>query len=210
MNMASAVLNEYLAPGYTELSEVDIPDLRSEFEQAEHWLANHFLNSVLRGRYREGARHLALAYLRRTSGAFDAYHRARKLTLEFLDLRKAGKQPVRGYYVMIDAWESCFLQAGMAVDLFRAMIDGEKLFEKNDGSAQERAYTIANQIKHAASCVASGHVTKTDTVSLIVQNRGLSSYAVAITFHELAEILRDFSRVADRLQDPLSFVSASS
>lgn len=95
MKWSSFVLNNFVAPGFTKLSSVDIPDLRGDFTQAPRWLANHLLNSVLRARFNHGIRQLALGYLRRTTSSFAAYHRARDLTLSFVEAQKSESQPVR-------------------------------------------------------------------------------------------------------------------
>lgn len=204
MTWSSVVLNEYVAPGYSDFLHADIRDLREELNEAPHWLANHFLNSVLRARYRPGIRQLALGYLRRVTGAFDAYHRARDLTLAFLKARSENEQPVRQYYAAIDAWEDFFLQGAMALDLFRALNAGEGAFAKNDGSRFERLYTIANQIKHVASCIESGQCTDKDTLAVTMMNDGLTSFGVRVSFAEASSILLELGQLADRVQDPLT------
>src|SRR5687767_860845 len=104
MRWSSFVLNEYVAPGYSEFISAEMRDLRGELHEAPHWLSNHFLNSVLRARYRAGIRQLAMGYLRRATAAFNSYHCARDLTEAFLEARAKNEQAVRHYYTAIDAW----------------------------------------------------------------------------------------------------------
>jgi hypothetical protein len=78
------------------------------------------------------------------------------------------------------------------------------VFEKNDGSKEQRLYEIANLVKHTASAVESGQCRESDTIPLWLANDGLHSFDLSITHEEASEILRDFSSLADDFQDPRS------
>jgi len=52
----TTLLDTAVAPGIRGFSAAKIPDLTELFPQAEHWLANHFLNTILRGKFKEGMR----------------------------------------------------------------------------------------------------------------------------------------------------------
>jgi hypothetical protein len=202
MRFSNYFLNEFVAPGLSEFTSVEIPDLRADFPQAPHWLANHILNSAFRARFKHGIRQIVIAYLRRSGNSFDAYHRAREMTVMFMQGRSKGEQPIRLYFSAVDTWETFILQSGMVIDLFRHLNEGKGAFSKNDGSPEQRLYNIANQIKHTASCIASGQCTEKDTLPLWLSNHGLESFGLSVSFNEAAKVLTGVSKLADKLQNP--------
>jgi hypothetical protein len=200
---SSALLDQLIAPGISTFRAAQIPDVSGEFPQAEYWLTNHFLNTVLRARFRDGVRQVAVAFLRRAQDAHAAYVAARECTLHFLASAQPGNPGVRGYYAAVGAWEAFALQSAIAMDLFRWLNDGTGAFVKNDGSMESRLYTIANQIKHTASCVESGQCRPEHTVPLWLTAGGLESFDdLRVSYDEAAQVLRDICRLADRVQDP--------
>src|SRR5436190_793638 len=45
------LLDKHIAPGISNFSQANIPDLSGKFPQADHLVANFFLNSILRASY---------------------------------------------------------------------------------------------------------------------------------------------------------------
>jgi len=199
------VLDKYLAPGISSFTRAEIPDLCEPFPQASHWLANHFVNTVLRAKFKEQWRQVVLAFLRRAHGAFAAYHSARKLTLEYLEGNNPLNPRMQKYYDAVSAWEGFALQVSMAIDLFRWLNGGEGAFKKNDGSKEQRLYTIANHVKHTASCVESGQCQDIHTIPLWLTNEKIMSFEVYVTYVEASEVLCDIGKLADEYQDPYTF-----
>lgn len=204
VSWSSYVLNQFVAPGIVEFTAAEIPDLIPEFAQAPHWLANHFLNSVLRGTYAAGTRQLVLGYVRRAYHAFADYHLARKFTLAYLQGNDPHNPRLTDYYVSVERWEAFAIQLSMSFDILRELGGDTGVFAKNDGSSEQRLYTIANQVKHLASCVRSGQCTATDTVPLWLTNTGLASFGVDVPYTEAAAILRRAAEIAEELYDPVS------
>jgi len=203
MRWSSGVLNTLAAPNLTEFRRAEIPDLTSRFPEAAHWLANSFLNSALRARYKPRVQQVVLGYLRRAHHGFVAYHDARQATLKYLEDDDPHRGAVRAYYGAVALWENFALQVAMAFHLYNWLSRPERAFEKNDGSPEQRLYSIANHIKHVGSCVDSGQCTEEDTLPLWLSNDGLQSYSTAVSFGEPAEILQDIASLADLLQDPV-------
>ena len=199
----NTLLDELIAPGISTFRVAEMPDVSGEFPQADYWLTNHFLNTVLGVRFSDGVRQVAVAFLRRAQDAHGAYAAGRELTLRFLAGTQPGNPSVRRYYAAVGAWESFALHSSMAMDLFRWLNGGTGAFVKNDGSKECRLYTIANQLKHTASCVESGQCRPGQTVPLWLSSGGLESFdEVKVSYGEAADVLRDICRVADRIQDP--------
>ena len=96
----------------------------------------------------------------------------------------------------------------MAISLYNWLSRPERAFEKNDGSKEDRLYTIANHIKHVSSCVDEGQCTEQARMPLWLSNDGLVSFGVSVTYTEVSEILADVASFADLIQDPLALASA--
>jgi hypothetical protein len=199
---SSGVLNKLVSPGYTGFTQATIQDVSGDHPEAQHWLANFFLNSALRGRYKERMQQLVLGFLRRSHHAFIAYHDARKATLDYLQDNDPHHANIRPYYEAVALWENYVLQVSMAIDLYNHISKPDKAFEKNDGSKEQRIYSIANHVKHVGGCVSSGQCTEEDTLPLWLTNDGLSSFGVSASYDEASEVLRDIAKLADLLQDP--------
>ena len=203
---SSSVTDLFVAPGVIDFRSADIPDLASQFPDAAHWVADHFLNSVLRGAFRNGMRQLAMGFLRRSRNGFRFYHEARSSTLSYLAELRPGTQPLSRYFDAVDGWENFVLQIQMAMDLYRRMPGTEEVFRKGDGSAENRLYRMANMVKHPGRASPDGNVTPGECFPLWLSNHGLHSTDVAVTFVEAGSMLGDVARFAELLRDPVASV----
>lgn len=207
MQWNTELLDKFIAPGISSFTSATIPDLSPQFPEANHWLVNHYLNNFFRGSFKDRARQIAVGYLRRVHHAFVAYHDARVLTLEYLNGNQPDNPRIQKYYDSIASWEGFVLQAAMALDLYKWLNSGVGAFSKNDGSSTFRLYSIANQIKHLASCVESGQCGPNDSVPLWLSNIGLESFNMTVSFLEAADELRALAELANVIQDPKGFVA---
>ena len=200
------VLQKLVAQEISEFRTAEIPDLEEQHPDAKYWLANHFLNSALRAQYGEGFRQAALGYLRRSTHAYEAHLDARKRTLNYLDNTDPQFANLVPYYRAVAAWENFAMQSAMALDLFKWMNNGDGAFRKLDGSILYRIYTIANHVKHAASCIESGQCTTDDVLPLWLTEVGLKSFDnIEVTYLETALVFDELAELANVLQDPLTF-----
>jgi len=199
------ILNSLVAPGISTFTTAEIPDLSSEFPQADWWITNHFLNTVLRARFRDRWRQVVLGFVRRAQNAFAAYHDARTLTLEYLDGNDPLNPRVRKYYASVSAWEDFVLQVSMAIELFNWLNGGGLAFRRNDGSKEQRLYSIANHVKHTSKCVDSGQCQESQSTPVWLANSGIASFGVSVSYAEASGILRDVAKLAETFQDPYKF-----
>jgi hypothetical protein len=204
VNWNPEILNKFLAPGISEFTSAEIPDLAQSYPQASHWVSNHFLNNVLRGHFKDRWRQVVLAYIRRAQNAFLSYQEARQMTLDYLDGNQPDNPRINRYFSSVTAWENFSLQISMVIDLFRWLNEGTGAFEKNDGSKEQRLYEIANLIKHTASAVNSGQCPESGTIPMWLENDGIHSFETSVTFQEASEILADVCNLANDYQDPRS------
>ncbi len=195
------LLNRNVAPGIAEFTLAEIPDLRPAFPESTHWISNHFLNTLLAPSYKGRFRQYAITMMARAEAQFALFHQARDQTLEYLAKSRLHNPAVRLYYDTIVLWESCFLNYQMFLDCF-VKATGKSAFASADGSQEQRAYDIGNDIKHWAGVVSSARSDDGHTIPLWLSNAGFHTYAHALTYHELADITSEVGKAADDLQNP--------
>lgn len=96
---------------------------------------------------------------------------------------------------------TCFLHLQQFVDLL-LKLTGKEVFARDDGSPEQRAYGIANTIKHWAGDIALGRHDDGDTVPMWLNNSGFTTRHAHLTYAELAMLMAQCSIVANDLADP--------
>jgi len=195
------ILNRFIAPSIADFTEAEIPEPVVEGEKVEHWMANHFLNSVFRAQYAGKQRQLAFNIIYRAQACFETYEHARNLTATYLE-GNAPDNPRSGkYYRALRAWEACFLHLQTFVDLIYRLTK-TKVFDQGDGSPEQRAYAIANAIKHWGQIVGREEHHDNDTVPMWLTNTGFAARSCSVTYSELSALLSECAVVANDLRDP--------
>jgi hypothetical protein len=80
------------------------------------------------------------------------------------------------------------------------------VFVEGDGSRDQRAYAIANTIKHWGADVAADRHEEHQTIPVWLVNEGITTRSHQLSFSELAAIVAEVATVANLIQDPKSFV----
>lgn len=146
----------------------------------------------------------AYNFLRRTQFAFSEHQLARESTLRFL---KKGSDSPTVYVETLFHWE-CFLgQSWHAFQLLATAWDGT-VYKKNDSSVEQRLNTLYNQMKHVESRIENGQMLTDATVPVWLENEGLKSIDVAMTFAETAAILKELAKYANILMNPATAKAA--
>ncbi|MDO9180650.1 MAG: hypothetical protein Q7U16_20360 [Agitococcus sp.] len=208
MSYNPTLLNRNVAPGIADFSSADIPDLRPAFPEAEHWLSNHFLNTLLGPNYEGQFRQYAINMLSRAQAQFALFHQAREATQTYLEKSAPHNPSVRRYYAAIILWESCFLNHQIFVDVYTKAV-GKNSFKPDDGSNYQRAYDIANTIKHWGGVVKSKKHNDEHTIPMWISNTGFHTYAHSLTYVELSAITSEMANAANELQNPVSSAKAT-
>lgn len=195
------ILNRFIAPGIADFTEAEIPKPAVEGEKVERWMANHFLNSVFRAQYAGKQRQLAFNIIYRAQACFETHEYARNLTAAYLEGNAPGNPRAGKYYRALRAWEACFLQLQTFVDLIVRLMNA-KVFEPGDGSPEQRAYAIANTIKHWGQIVGREEHHDDDTVPMWLTNAGFATRVCNVTYGELSALLNECAVVANGLRDP--------
>lgn len=204
----SALLNKLYAPGISEFTSCNAPDISASHPEAAHWLVNHFLNSMFRAEYKNKVRQYAINQIYRAQAAFSDYHEARTLTSEFLSKGSPDNPSSRTYFRAVSRWESCLLNVQIFIDVMNKMkkdFKDESVFKEGDGSPEQRAYTVANTVKHWGTEIFAGRHQEGDTVPLWLTNSGLKTRVAEITYVELANLVSEVATVANQMQDAKSF-----
>jgi hypothetical protein len=202
MVMTHAARDMYIAPHMSEFTSAEIADMSNHHQEQDHWLNNYILNTIFRGRFDdEDKRQFAFNYLRRAEAAFRSYERARHLTIEYL----ATDYAPSAYFAALDAWEIFIANAWHSLDLIQAFSGLQKaIFTQGDGSVEERLLLVYNRSKHVDTAVNAGQVAPSSpTTVLWFTNDGLQIFESALSFGEMAEVLRDIAEWADAFVDPL-------
>jgi hypothetical protein len=203
-----SLLNRNVAPGIAEFSATVIPDLRPAFPQSEYWLSNHFLNTLFGPNFRGSFRQYAINLLSRAQAHFALFHQAREATITYLERSTLHNPAVRRYYAAIILWESCFLNYQIFIDLFTKAV-GKKVFDLGDGSEEQRAYDIANTIKHWGGVIEANKHSDDQTIPMWLSDSGFHTHTLALTYAELATITTEVAKTADDLQNPATFKKAT-
>ena len=202
------LLNRLVAPRISEFVAAVIPDLRSSHPEAEHWMGNHFVNNLFRGAFIGDTRQFVVNLLFRAQAQFAQYHQARDATVEYLSKSGLHSPALKLYFRAIVQWETCLLSYEVFVDVLVKM-GNPKIFQQKDGSREQRAYDIANTIKHWASSIDSKR-NDDATIPMWLSNEGLHTRTLSLTFDELAAITNDIAKIANDIQDARTFALIAS
>lgn len=193
--------DRFIAPGASALTRSEIPDMSTYAKDSQHWVANFFLNSMLRASWNSRLDAYVYNYLRRAEAAFREYSSARAETIAFVE--SSGQSPSR-YARALFHWETYLGQSWHAYLILQTAFEIEQLYSRGNASPEERLNRLYNQMKHVESRIESGQMLESATVPVWLTNEGLQSIDTGLTFVETSEVLRDIAKFADILQDPLT------
>lgn len=205
---STALLNKFLAPGISNFTSCNAPDISETHPEARHWLTNHFLNSFLRGTFENNYRQYIFNLVFRAQVAFADYHEARLLTFQFLAKGTPDNPASRAYFLAVARWESCLLNLQIFIDVMNKLkkeLGDAPVFAQNDGTAECRAYKLANVVKHFGGDIHCNRHADTDTIPLWLTNSSLKTRTYELTYQDLATLISEIAAEADLLQDPKSF-----
>jgi hypothetical protein len=195
---SAVILDSHIAPGASTFSKAEIPDMSTHAKESRYWVANYFLNCVLTAQFGPPMNAYAFNFLRRTQAAFNQHQLAREKTLAFL---AGGGQSVTAYVDALFFWESFLGQSWHAFALLATAWDG-RVFEKNDGSVEQRLNALYNQMKHVESRIENGQMIPGATVPVWLDDDGLRSIDTRLDYAETASVLGELAKYADILMNP--------
>lgn len=183
---------------------LEILDLGVEFPDGRDWVRNHLAATAFGPRFTGLLRPGALTFIRRASHALAHYIRAREQTLRFASWDGKGPIPAGDFFAAIEEWENCVLHHQMLVTIFNKLLvpPGSTLFTKGDGTATERLYGMANDVKHSMGST----ISEQDLTPLWLEKEGIATLGgYHASYQEVAEDIRDACLFARSLVDPAKF-----
>ncbi|WP_332767411.1 hypothetical protein [Phenylobacterium sp.] len=194
-------LDELFAPGISTFRKAEIPDLADVSPEVEHWLSNHFLNSLFDTRFESHSKQAAMTHLFRTQNAIRAFQSAREKALGCVSNYKSGRPDTQNYLAAVAAWEVTLLNTQILIDLRENMFDRKGA--RTD--AECRIWEASNRLKHYGEDIRRGLNEAHWTLPLWLTGQGLKTRTGNVSYEELAGCLRVFAKMADMLQNPASF-----
>ena len=184
-------LDHLVSQDLSKLSRCTAPEVTSSFPEARFWVSDFVLNSAFGSPVRPEAKRFAFAFLRRAEAAFVEYEHARAALGEYVQTRP---RKASLYFRVLHHLEMTVTMLYQAFDFGRRFADVQ-LFEKGDGSDYERLNRIYNVSRHFDPAdLPIDHLH-----AVWVANDGIHIADCRLSFEELAELLRELGRSADRM-----------
>ncbi|HEY3210823.1 MAG TPA: hypothetical protein VGL18_13740 [Actinomycetota bacterium] len=205
MRASGYFLDRFVAPGISDFTSAEVPDMTGYDPESKFWLANFVLNSGLGGNLRPPGNAYAYNYLRRAVAAFSEHEGARQATLSFL---ASDRQSVSQYAAAVLHWEFFLGQSWHAYLLLRGLFkfltqgDVPQVFVRGEGSVEERLNDLYSQMKHVESRIEHGQMMEGATVPVWLTNEGLRSVDSLLTYAETGDVLRDVAKWANIIVAP--------
>jgi hypothetical protein len=191
-------LDTWLAPGISQFTAADIPDLREEFPAVYRWLTVFFGGNTFRKQLPDLSKQKGINFIQRTQTAFRAYHAGRALTLQYLDgIDTRNPLPrIPLYFEALGMWEWAFQNFSTCVGIANTLlIKPELYFEQGSGSPEERAHSIAAAVRHVGERIK--ELADGGSVPLWLVNQGFHSVRCTLSYEEFAGVIRDLLKVAE-------------
>jgi hypothetical protein len=185
------MLDNFVAHKLSFLTECGAPELTNN----ENWLGAFILNSVFIAHLAPNPRAYAFNFIRRAQGALSSYRLARLELMEYLQTPPNVLSP---YFRALLHFEVCISQSYQALELL-ATASRRDVFDKKDGSKEERLYRLYIRSKHMDKMIETGQIPTEATAALWITNQGLECSNAALSFEELLSLLKWVAEMADRI-----------
>ena len=199
------LLERHVAPGICDFNRAEIPELNPSLVESGSWMFDHFLNSVFRAQYKDPVREQAINCVYRVQTAIRIYQEAKSLTFSYLSKSKPGSPAISLYFETLSTWEMCILNWQILVLVYNRLTLS-KAFTNLDGSIDQRAYEIANSIKHSGGAEVG---TVIPTVPMWLTNDGFQTCNYSMTYDEFAQLLTQAGEFVQQIIDPKSAASSN-
>jgi hypothetical protein len=196
MPLSNYALDNYVSQQIMQLTECNAIDLSQEFDQADSWIENFVLNSIFRTQVKQEYKPFIFAILRRAQMALVEYENGR---MALQDYAGGNKNRISVYFRSLYHFEIA-VNLTYQAHYFFMKITKKRLFNKNDGSQLERLNRINNVSKHLElSTIPNSYLH-----AVWLSNEGLCISSANLKFEELADMVKDICKLADKLSNPQS------
>lgn len=185
------LLDNFVAHKLSLLTECGAAELTVE----PNWLNSFILTTVFNVSLEPKIRAYLFNFIRRAEGALSAYPEAREALIEYVQTPRNVLSP---YFRALLKFEVCISQCYQGY-LLLAAASGVKLFERADGSPEQRLNVLYNDSKHMNERIEQGEMPTEATSAIWITNQGLESKGATLLFEELREMLVGMECLAKRL-----------
>ncbi|MGA8586148.1 MAG: hypothetical protein WB715_20355 [Roseiarcus sp.] len=166
-------------------------------DEPPNWITVFVLNSALNSTIDVRKYTYSLNFLRRVEEAISSY---REGTARLLDYVQSPGRSISTYFRSLSHFEICIGQLWQAHCLL-SKPENIFLFEKGDGSREERLNKIYNATKHMEERIAAGNFPEDSPSVLWLTNRDISCVDASVSFAELEETLRFVHELANGIAE---------
>jgi hypothetical protein len=118
--------------------------------------------------------------------------------LELIDYLQTPRNVSSPYFRALLHFEVCISQSYQALELL-ATASGRDVFDKKDGSKEERLHGLYIRSKHMDKMIEGGQIPTEATAALWITNQGLECSSASLSFKELLSLLKWIMETADRI-----------
>jgi hypothetical protein len=196
MQYSDAILNLFGAPKLSLLTVCGANELPNvpDYLSSAIW---HYIAGATHGN--EVARHLELAFVRRTNAAANNYSNGRSCLLQYIEGVASQQHHLGRYLSALTHFEQCLNSVWQAAELFNRIehsILGKEfkcgtLFKQGENSDLERINRLNNVVKHFDAKQA-----ERSSTPIWITNTGLESADTVLSFEELHENVTALSEIA--------------
>jgi len=191
MPLSKYALDKFVSQYLSQLTQCNLHEVTSRFSQADSWVSNFVLNTILGCQVDQKAKRFAFAFLRRAEAAFVEYDHARQALTEFVD---TGSRKPSVYFRALNHFEAAIGFLYQAYDL-RMRFMSVKLFQKGDGTSYNRLNSIYNKGRHFKPAdLPADHLH-----AIWITNDGIQIDNCGVSFMEVEDFLMEIGRLADRI-----------
>jgi hypothetical protein len=183
------MLDKFVAHKLSSLTACGAPELAGD----NMWLGLFVLNNVFIAALAPKPRAYAFNFLRRAEAAFASYRSARSELIEYI---RTPRNVLSPYFKALLNFEVCIAQTYQALELL-ATAGRKNVFDRKDGSKEERLHRLYIQSKHMDQMIDGGQIPTEATAALWITDQGLECKGGALLFEELLSLLSWIAEVAD-------------
>ena len=174
--------------------------------ESTRWLQAFVLNSIFRHNFTDPVRQLVFNYLRRIEAAHSEHRLGRNAALAFIG---EDDRSVSSYMDALFHWESFITQCGIALDLlFKMQGETKNPPSRDTEKLEEKLTELYVRSKHVAGMTTNRKpgtvIPPGGTIPIWMEDNGLNSGELVLTWVETVEILDNLSDIATALVDPVT------
>jgi hypothetical protein len=186
MPFTKFALDSYISDRISAVTEVGATDVSNEYPNYDTWISGFGLSAIFTDSFKPQYKHFILQYIRRTVMCLSHY----KVAYVHLQAHVAAKDSRWSpYYLSLSYFEDAVANLYQAMDISRKIMNS-RLYEKNDGSQEQRINILYNVSKHAAA---------DDEQSIWLTNFGLECSSCCVAFSEIEESLKVCANLSRQL-----------